>query len=190
VSSGSTRLDGFKEKLFTALTSLILLSYNTMTEAVDEHPPTSNPIINGNPFSLENILGENHDALEHPGTNGVSAAGWDEDTPENAAPEGYCIECEGMQRPAIFFLRYSQNHHHRPACSSCLRNVFRHVLRSLLRSSTPKRIKEATCCKNLGWPEGEETENEWLGGTSMLHVFFTLAIDWIPVALVDGSGNR
>jgi hypothetical protein len=68
-----------------------------MTEPVEEKPPVSNPIINVPDFSLENILGENHDAVEHPGTNGVSTTGWDdlEETPENAIAEGFCIECEG-----------------------------------------------------------------------------------------------
>lgn len=62
---------------------------------MDEKPPISNPIINMPAFSLENILGENHDAVEHPGTNGVSAIGWDEEVPEKAVSEGFCIECEG-----------------------------------------------------------------------------------------------
>jgi hypothetical protein len=76
-----------------------------MTEPVDEQPPTSNPIINVPTFSLENILGENHDAVEHPGTNGVSAAMWDEETPETTVAEGFCIECEGEQFPCSSFLR-------------------------------------------------------------------------------------
>jgi hypothetical protein len=75
-----------------------------MTEPVDEKPPISNPITNGPAFSLENILGENHDAVEHPGTNGVDASGWDEEAPENAVPEGFCIECEGELCPPLSFL--------------------------------------------------------------------------------------
>jgi hypothetical protein len=47
-------------------------------------------------FSLKNILGNNHDSLEHPGANNVSAEGWDEESSENFAPEGFCVECEGM----------------------------------------------------------------------------------------------
>ncbi|KAK0206857.1 hypothetical protein DFS33DRAFT_1317544 [Desarmillaria ectypa] len=45
-------------------------------------------------FSLENILGANHESLEHPGTNGSPATGWDEETPEKPPAEGFCIECE------------------------------------------------------------------------------------------------
>lgn len=47
-------------------------------------------------FSLENIL-SNHDDLEHPKyrEEDKPAGGWDEDTAEKPAAEGYCIECEG-----------------------------------------------------------------------------------------------
>ncbi|KAF9450676.1 hypothetical protein P691DRAFT_664810 [Macrolepiota fuliginosa MF-IS2] len=49
-------------------------------------------------FSLENILSNNHDAIEHPtGTSGVTstpAEGWDEEDTEKPPVEGYCIECE------------------------------------------------------------------------------------------------
>jgi hypothetical protein len=48
-------------------------------------------------FSLENILGENHDAVEHPGTENTQAAtGWDEEETEKPLAEGYCVECEGV----------------------------------------------------------------------------------------------
>ncbi|KAF9534128.1 hypothetical protein CPB83DRAFT_843724 [Crepidotus variabilis] len=47
-------------------------------------------------FSLENILGDNHEALEHPGTNDAErdAKGWDEEEVETPLAEGYCVECE------------------------------------------------------------------------------------------------
>ncbi|KAF8897763.1 hypothetical protein BD779DRAFT_1492379 [Infundibulicybe gibba] len=44
-------------------------------------------------FSLENILGENHETIEHPGIK-TPPAGWDEDIPEKPVTEGFCIECE------------------------------------------------------------------------------------------------
>ena len=48
-------------------------------------------------FSLENILGKNHDTVEHPGTEHTQAAtGWDEEETEKPLAEGYCVECEGM----------------------------------------------------------------------------------------------
>lgn len=46
-------------------------------------------------FSLENILGQDHESLEHPGLNGQVGTGWDEEVKETTAAEGYCIECEG-----------------------------------------------------------------------------------------------
>ncbi|KAJ7724889.1 hypothetical protein B0H16DRAFT_1736464 [Mycena metata] len=56
----------------------------------------------GPTFSLTNILGENHENVEHPGVNGVPVGGWDEE--EIAAKpveEGTCIECE--DQPAEVF---------------------------------------------------------------------------------------
>ncbi|KAJ8086986.1 hypothetical protein PM082_005811 [Marasmius tenuissimus] len=60
------------------------------TNGVDDKPP------NGT-FSLENILSNNHETLEHPGTvNGsaVKPSGWDEEDSERPIAEGYCVECE------------------------------------------------------------------------------------------------
>jgi hypothetical protein len=50
----------------------------------------------GPTFSLNDILSENHENIEHPGINGVSVGGWDEEE-ASAKPveEGTCIECEG-----------------------------------------------------------------------------------------------
>ncbi|KAG6828492.1 hypothetical protein H0H92_007807 [Tricholoma furcatifolium] len=54
-------------------------------------------------FNLENILSDNHEAIEHPGTveNGVSATGWDEEVTEAQVAEGFCVECE--DQPAQLF---------------------------------------------------------------------------------------
>ncbi|KAG6843722.1 hypothetical protein H0H87_009341 [Tephrocybe sp. NHM501043] len=61
--------------------------------AVDVASKPTNPIA---AFTLETILSDNHEAVEHPGTlsNGISATGWDEEVAENHAAEGFCIECE------------------------------------------------------------------------------------------------
>ena len=45
-------------------------------------------------FSLKNILGENHDAVQHLATR-VAPTGWDEEDIERPLVEGYCVECEG-----------------------------------------------------------------------------------------------
>ena len=49
---------------------------------------TTSTAANGK-FSLENILGNDHENIVH------SAEGWDEETTEKPPAEGYCIECEG-----------------------------------------------------------------------------------------------
>lgn len=46
-------------------------------------------------FSLENILGENHDNLEHPRFRDEDCTEEDSETAAQPAAEGYCIECEG-----------------------------------------------------------------------------------------------
>jgi len=53
-------------------------------------------------FSLEHILGDDHDALDHPGLKrqepnctSTAAEGWDEESINMPPIEGYCIECEG-----------------------------------------------------------------------------------------------
>ncbi|KAJ7228222.1 hypothetical protein GGX14DRAFT_611770 [Mycena pura] len=45
-------------------------------------------------FSLNNILSEKHEQLEHPGVNGVPVGGWDEEDPTKLVQEGSCVECE------------------------------------------------------------------------------------------------
>ena len=47
---------------------------------------------NGPTFSLENILGNDHDKLEHPD---IRPEGWDEEDVEREVAHGYCVECEG-----------------------------------------------------------------------------------------------
>ena len=58
---------------------------------MDVDPPKAN----GGTLSLDNILGEDHEMLEHPGLNGAPAGGWDEEATEHPVAEGFCIECEG-----------------------------------------------------------------------------------------------
>ncbi|KAF9236230.1 hypothetical protein BU15DRAFT_50382 [Melanogaster broomeanus] len=59
------------------------------------------PAESGSTFSLENILGDNHEALEHPGLKQqeldaptTAAQGWDEESANRPAAEGFCVECE------------------------------------------------------------------------------------------------
>ncbi|KAF9006664.1 hypothetical protein BDQ17DRAFT_1352168 [Cyathus striatus] len=59
-------------------------------------PPPQEESGRAGTFSLQNILSENHQVVEHPGSLGVSAAstGWDEEETEKPLVEGYCVECE------------------------------------------------------------------------------------------------
>lgn len=50
-------------------------------------------------FSLENILGENHDEVQYLTARATPATGWDEEDTERPLVEGYCIECEGNFHP-------------------------------------------------------------------------------------------
>ena len=50
-------------------------------------------------YSLENILGDDHDKLEHPD---VRPEGWDEEGAEREAENGYCVECEGAWSDSSF----------------------------------------------------------------------------------------
>ncbi|KAG6910775.1 hypothetical protein DXG01_007662 [Tephrocybe rancida] len=61
--------------------------------AIEDASKPTNPITT---FTLETILSDNHETVEHPGTlsNGISVTGWDEEVPENTAAEGFCVECE------------------------------------------------------------------------------------------------
>jgi len=66
------------------------------------------PTESGATFSLENILGNNHDELEHPGlkqqeldAHATAAKGWDEESANRPAAEGFCVECEGESVPRV-----------------------------------------------------------------------------------------
>jgi hypothetical protein len=53
-------------------------------------------------FSLENILGADHDNLEHPKFRGKNHLVRDDsEATENFAAEGFCIECEGCDHLTI-----------------------------------------------------------------------------------------
>ncbi len=50
-------------------------------------------------FSLENILGTEHENVEHPTASKdvlTSASGWDEEAGLEHVASGFCVECEGM----------------------------------------------------------------------------------------------
>ncbi|KAI0832775.1 hypothetical protein BC628DRAFT_1309430 [Trametes gibbosa] len=58
----------------------------------------------GNTFSLENILGADHENIEHPTASKEAltpAGGWDEETVQTRVAQGFCVECE--DQPAQVF---------------------------------------------------------------------------------------
>ena len=73
------------------------------------------------PFSLENILDNDHDKLEHPD---IRPEGWDEEDVDREVAHGYCVECEGAchcSYPACN-LTYAQGSTDQPTqvrCEAC-----------------------------------------------------------------------
>lgn len=54
------------------------------------------PVAAAAQISLDQILGTDHESLEHPGLNGKPPTGWDEEVVDAPVKEGFCIECEGV----------------------------------------------------------------------------------------------
>jgi hypothetical protein len=53
-------------------------------------------------FSLENILGENHESVQYLGSkDGLLLDDSDEDILDQTAPDGYCVECEGTDYSSL-----------------------------------------------------------------------------------------
>ena len=53
-------------------------------------------------FSLENILGENHDAVQDLATRVAPTTRWEEEDIDRPVIDGYCVECEGIFLPSRF----------------------------------------------------------------------------------------
>lgn len=50
-------------------------------------------------FSIDTILNDDTETLEHPDFKDKPGGGWDEETKEGELPEGFCVECEGESSP-------------------------------------------------------------------------------------------
>ncbi|KAH7909741.1 hypothetical protein BJ138DRAFT_1066538 [Hygrophoropsis aurantiaca] len=64
------------------------------------------PAQSSNDFSLQNILGQNHESIEHPRLkqeelDPSTAQGWDEEDANRPAAEGFCVECEDQPAQVI-----------------------------------------------------------------------------------------
>ncbi|KAL4264334.1 Protein of unknown function DUF2009 [Pleurotus pulmonarius] len=104
-----------------------------------EGPSTSD----SSKFSLENILGENHETIQHPGANGNPLGGWDEEATEKPVAEGYCVECE--DQPAQLL------------CETCLDKFCEVCFASQHRKGSRKR--HATKPLSSGQEKKVKTEN-------------------------------
>ncbi|KXN92353.1 UPF0652 protein [Leucoagaricus sp. SymC.cos] len=115
-------------------------------------------------FSLENILGDSPDAIEHPTVTGDVAAtpagGWDEEDTERPPVEGYCIECE--DQPAQVFCETCSDVY----CEVCFAAQHRkgtrkrHAVRPLDDSSENHNNKKAKANNGTAVPRGEDDEDE------------------------------
>jgi hypothetical protein len=103
------------------------MALNTSSNSIE---PTLQP--NESPsgsFTLENILGSNHEAVEHPrlkekdsGDATGPGEGWDEESAVRPAADGFCVECEGVWLIGNDYVdRVELNRVYRSACSSCVR---------------------------------------------------------------------
>ena len=76
--------------------------FSTFSMSSNFSPPGLESATNGvngftnGTFSLEHILGDNHDAIATIPTSEKAATGWDEEETEKPVLEGYCVECEGL----------------------------------------------------------------------------------------------
>ena len=80
------------------------MSETCSTHALLEPGNNASPISATNgAFSLENILGENHDAVQDLATRvAPTTRSNEEEDIERPVIEGYCVECEGIFLPNRF----------------------------------------------------------------------------------------
>ena len=60
--------------------------------------PNTNGESSAHTFSLENILGGDHENIEHPTASKEAltpSGGWDEEAGQESVAQGFCVECEG-----------------------------------------------------------------------------------------------
>ncbi|KAF9226868.1 hypothetical protein BS17DRAFT_776255 [Gyrodon lividus] len=121
-------------------------------------------------FSLENILGDNHEILEHPGlkqqeldASTTAAKGWDEESTNLPAAEGFCVECE--DQPAQMSCKECKDDY----CEVCFAAQHRkgtrkmHVVTLLAGTSTKSVKKERNDTSSTttdGQIEGEEADED------------------------------
>jgi len=101
------------------------MAVNTSSASIEA---TSQPVeskSDRDTFTLENILGSNHEAVEHPRLKENDsdsatrrAEGWDEESIDLPTAEGFCIECEGVLSIESARARRIEAHRGRRSASS------------------------------------------------------------------------
>ncbi|KAG9317802.1 hypothetical protein JVU11DRAFT_2025 [Chiua virens] len=138
------------------------LSNNVTTE--NDAKPTES----GATFSLENILSDRHDTLEHPGLKQresdaatTAAEGWDEESADRPTAEGLCVECE--DQPAQFSCKECEDEY----CEVCFAAQHRKGTRKKHTgtpiSGSPKRADRArngVASTTTGTADGESKTDE------------------------------
>ncbi len=105
---------------------------------------------NGPTFSLENILGNDHDKLEHPD---IRPEGWDEEDVERDVAHGYCVECEG----AWYYLPLVRSPLMRYALqTNQLKCAVKHVRMITAKYASQRNIEKAAgkCIPRRPWQRG------------------------------------
>ncbi|KAJ6616236.1 hypothetical protein B0H10DRAFT_1406666 [Mycena sp. CBHHK59/15] len=116
-------------------------------------------------LSLSNILGENHESLEHPGINGVPVRRWDEEeAPAKPVEDGSCVECE--DQPAEVFCETCSD----VFCEVCFAAQHRkgsrklHVVKPLSRPEKTKSnggdTTQTTADTDLMDADGDDSDDE------------------------------
>ncbi|TFK99154.1 hypothetical protein BDV98DRAFT_511020 [Pterulicium gracile] len=122
-------------------------------------------------FSLQNILGDDHEHLEHPevqnGQENALAVGWDEEETSRPVAEGFCVECE--DQPAEVLCETCEDQF----CEVCFSAQHRkgsrkrHTVKPLV--SVDKKAQNANGSSNAGTStmevdeDEEDDEEEWQG---------------------------
>ncbi|KAL4081405.1 hypothetical protein V8B97DRAFT_1863025 [Scleroderma yunnanense] len=128
-------------------------------DSVEHETRQESDVQDDNQFTLKNILGGDHGALEHPCfkqqepiSASTAAEGWDEESVNRPTMEGYCIECE--DQPAQLHCDGCQDDY----CEVCFAAQHRkgtrrkHIAKPLVAMSQRNPKDDRT---------GESTDNEW-----------------------------
>jgi hypothetical protein len=110
---------------------------------------------NGPAFSLENILGDDHDKLEHPD---IRPGGWDEEDAEQDVAHGYCVECEGAWHVPL--LVCSLYDYFSALQINLWKYIVKHVQMTIAKFVSQRSIGKVAgkCTWQRPWPSGKKRQ--------------------------------